>query len=221
MKKLNNAKWFTLGAVVCMLVVNLVVPALAAAITTKTAQLEYSGMKITLNGNAVTPKDVNGNIVDPFVINDTTYLPVRALASALGLAVDWDKNTNTVVLSSSSATQNGTVLYDANGVKISYTGINSDEYGNVKVKLYIENSSSKKYTVQARNTSINGTMIDPIFSCDIMPGKNAYDGFSFYESQLSAKNITAINSIEGNFIIVNSDNWQDDITTPTYTINCK
>jgi len=220
MKKANKLKWFSLGIATCLIVSTLVIPALAATITTKNAQLEYSGMKITLNGSAVTPKDVNGNTVDPFVINGTTYLPVRALASALGLNVDWDKNTNTVALSSSTATQTGTILYDANGIKISYTGISRDTYGSLKVKLYIENSSSKKYTVQARNTSINGTMIDPIFSCDIMPGKNAYDGLSLYESQLSAKNITAINSIEGNFIIVNADNWQDGITTPAYTINC-
>jgi len=64
-------------------------------------------------------------------------------------------------------------------------------------------------------------MIDPIFSCAIMPGKSAYDGLSFYESQLSAKNITTINSVKGNFITVSADNWQDGITTPMYTINCK
>ncbi|MBQ9997667.1 MAG: hypothetical protein IJP19_01465, partial [Clostridia bacterium] len=31
--------------------------------------------------------------------NGTTYLPVRAVASALGMDVDWDGNTSTVILS--------------------------------------------------------------------------------------------------------------------------
>lgn len=103
MKKLNNCKWFVLGIAVCLVCVTMVVPAIAAAITTKNAQLEYSGMKISLNGNAVTPKDANGNVVDPFVIDGTTYLPVRAIGSALGMGVDWDRDTNTVKLSNSTS----------------------------------------------------------------------------------------------------------------------
>jgi len=98
MKKLNNCKWFVLGIAVCLVCVTMVVPALAAAFTTKTAQLEYSGMKIALNGNTVTPKDANGKAVEPFVIDGTTYLPVRAIGNALGMGVDWDSNTNTVKL---------------------------------------------------------------------------------------------------------------------------
>ena len=102
MKKLNNFKGFTLGIVVCMLVTTLIVPALASSLT-RTAQLVYDNIKITLNGSAVTPKDANGNTVEPFTIDGTTYLPVRAVGNALGLSVDWDGNTNTAILSSVQA----------------------------------------------------------------------------------------------------------------------
>lgn len=64
----------------------------------KTAELFYRDIKITLNGQSVTPKDANGNAVEPFIIDGTTYLPVRGVAGALGLDVEWDGNTNTVIL---------------------------------------------------------------------------------------------------------------------------
>ena len=65
----------------------------------QTAELFYNNIKISLNNKEVLPKDANGNYVEPFTINGTTYLPVRAIANALGINVDWDGNTNTVILS--------------------------------------------------------------------------------------------------------------------------
>ena len=61
--------------------------------------LHYNDIKITMNGNEIRPADANGNYVEPFIIDGTTYLPVRAVSNALGLYVDWDANTNTVKLS--------------------------------------------------------------------------------------------------------------------------
>lgn len=63
------------------------------------ANLDYNNIKISLNGTQITPKDANGNVVEPFAINGTTYLPVRAVGESLGLDVQWDGNTKTVVLS--------------------------------------------------------------------------------------------------------------------------
>lgn len=62
------------------------------------ATLDYNNIKISLNGQYITPKDANGNTVEPFSINGTTYLPVRAVGDALGLSVDWDGKNTTVIL---------------------------------------------------------------------------------------------------------------------------
>ena len=62
------------------------------------ATLKYPGITILLDGRKLDPKDVNGKTVDPFVIDGTTYLPIRAVASALGLKVQWEKETKTVLL---------------------------------------------------------------------------------------------------------------------------
>lgn len=90
-------------AIIVVMLVSLAIPGLAASGYTKQATLNYNDIKITLNGTAITPKDANGNTVEPFIIDGTTYLPVRAVADALGIQVEWDGSTNTVKLSGSAA----------------------------------------------------------------------------------------------------------------------
>ena len=63
---------------------------------TKTIQAAYRNIKLVIDGVPVTPRDSNGNVVEPFIYNGTTYLPVRAVGEALGKEVSWDGNTNTV-----------------------------------------------------------------------------------------------------------------------------
>lgn len=74
--------------------------------------LDYANIQIKLNGSTITPKDPNGNIVEPFAIEGTTYLPLRALANALGLEVGWDGATKTVLLNNSNTELSPTDLYN-------------------------------------------------------------------------------------------------------------
>ena len=58
----------------------------------------YNDIKIKIDGEEFVPTDVNGNFVEPFIYNGTTYLPVRAIATALDMNVGWDETTYTVSL---------------------------------------------------------------------------------------------------------------------------
>lgn len=78
------------------------------------ATLNYNDIKITLDGKNVIPVDGNGQPVEPFIISGTTYLPVRGVASVLGLQVDWDGNSNTVILNTKSSSSQ--TLVNTNGV---------------------------------------------------------------------------------------------------------
>jgi hypothetical protein len=90
-------KGFLTGFVTAILVVCLVGSAMAAT-GSKMAELVYKNIKIVLNGEELSPKDANGDTVEPFIIGGTTYLPVRAVSEVLGLDVSWDGKTNTVSL---------------------------------------------------------------------------------------------------------------------------
>ena len=63
--------------------------AISSAIS-KTVEVVYNNIKLNIDGTEITPKDANGNVVEPFNFNGTVYLPVRAVGEALGKDVSWD-----------------------------------------------------------------------------------------------------------------------------------
>lgn len=72
--------------------------ALAGNTVYRTITVQYSGIKLVVDGVEVTPKDANGTTVEPFIYNGTTYLPVRAVGNAIGKQVTWDGGSQTVYL---------------------------------------------------------------------------------------------------------------------------
>lgn len=80
------------------------------------------GIKITIDGKPFTPTDVNGNAVDVFESSGTTYLPVRAIAGAVGYNVSWDAAARTVILTSDSQQSSSEVYITRTGSKYHYDG---------------------------------------------------------------------------------------------------
>lgn len=69
-----------------------------AAGKTVSAELLYNNIKIYIDNVLTNAKDANGKTIEPFIYNGTTYLPVRGVAQALGVDVQWDGSTNSVYL---------------------------------------------------------------------------------------------------------------------------
>lgn len=63
----------------------------------------YRDIKLVVNGKTVTPTDAEGKETEPFICSGTTYLPVRAVANALGQPVEWDDHTSTVKIGTDTA----------------------------------------------------------------------------------------------------------------------
>lgn len=53
---------------------------------------------VSLDGEIIDCKDANGNSIPPFIVDGTTYVPLRAIASALNLEIEWDNHTKTVFI---------------------------------------------------------------------------------------------------------------------------
>ena len=114
----------------------------------------------------------------------------------------------------------GNKVYDENGIEIVVKGLSEDgSWLGPAVIVYVYNSSNRDFTVQARDVSINGFMVDPIFSSDVVAGKHAVDTITFMSSELEENEIESIESIELAFHVFSMDTWDTIVDTPTVTIN--
>lgn len=69
-----------------------------AANNSKKVDIFFRNIKIMIDGAEYVPTDADGNKVEPFIYNGTTYLPVRAVATAFDKDVEWDGKSATVYL---------------------------------------------------------------------------------------------------------------------------
>ena len=100
MKKMRHSRLriFVLAAV---LFAAAAIPAYAA-MASKNIDV-YTGVRIFVDGKELLPIDVDGNDVEAFIYEGTTYVPLRAVSEALDSYVSWNKDTKTVYINSDNS----------------------------------------------------------------------------------------------------------------------
>lgn len=93
MRKLHHARDILIG----MLLMAILMGLMGAAATQKNITVT-TGIPIYVDGVEMKPTDANGNPVDTFVYNGTTYVPLRAVSQYLGKAVKWDGSSRSVYI---------------------------------------------------------------------------------------------------------------------------
>ncbi len=118
----------------------------------------FKNIKIYIDGAELTPRDSNGNVLEPFIYNGSTYLPIRAVGEAVGKSVSYDANTNSVYLGSSGSSGNNSVVtkgtkldpYEMNGFRsenITMGGITyKDTIRSYNAESYVYYNLSGAYT---------------------------------------------------------------------------
>lgn len=84
----QRSQGFLAGVLGAMLLFSLASPSLAA-LTGKTIEV-FTGVEVFVDGEKLEPTDANGNPVETFVYNGTTYVPLRAVSRSLGKEVRWN-----------------------------------------------------------------------------------------------------------------------------------
>lgn len=113
------------------LLLGLAVGVAAAPVLEKiSADLNWS-IKFIINGKEWTPNDTAGNKLAPINYNGSNYLPVRAVAEAFNIAVDWDGDNQIIYLGEKT----DSVIINDEKIDIGYSS-------NVLV------TTDKQYTVQ-------------------------------------------------------------------------
>ena len=198
---MKNWKGFISGVLTTLLIVG--IPGTALATTgTVTKELEYRDIQVTLDGEPLDLQDAQGNSVEPFMFDGTNYLPVRALAEALGLNVAWDGSTNTVVLTTpetSETVESDELLFSKEHVRFYYTGYRSSADGSYKFNFRIENDSDYTLNIRTRDFAINGTNVTTDFYYTVEPGAEDTCTATVSAEALAAADITEVRRISTMF----------------------
>lgn len=105
------------------------------------AELFYNNIKIYIDGGELVPKDPNGNIVEPFIYNGTTYLPIRAVSNAFGKDVEWEGETQSIYIGKKDQTKPDNYLD-----RIQYTDFKTERGEFHRINGTITDFASKTYT---------------------------------------------------------------------------
>jgi hypothetical protein len=128
-------------------------PAAYAENGSRAIKVYYQNLKITVDGRMIIPKDANGAQVHPFLYEDRTYVPIRALASALGFSVSWDAASSTARISRDGG---GSPSYGAPAGKQSSETI-SVQYADISVSI-----DGKKAALDSEPFLYGGTTYLPL-----------------------------------------------------------
>jgi|GEM_PF-2446901 len=92
----NKRKMVILGVIVAILI--FCAQSIFAVKYEKKLTAVFNDIKVYINGYEAQLEDSNGKKIEPFTIDGTVYLPVRTISELLGVAVTWDKDTNSIYL---------------------------------------------------------------------------------------------------------------------------
>lgn len=113
----------------------------------------------------------------------------------------------------------GKLALDQNGFKVVIKYLESlESFWGADIFVYIENNSDTDATIQLREMSVNGFMIEPVFSADVLSGKKAYDAITFMESDLIDNSIESIDELEFRFHVFESDSWDTIFDSEPVTV---
>lgn len=97
-------------------------------------------------------------------------------------------------------------IYRDGNVIISYAGITGDE-NDYDVNFIVENLSNRTITVQVRETSINGIMVNPTCSIEVAPSKKAFDDMGIDGKDATNAPKSSVTSMETKFSIYFDDDY--------------
>lgn len=113
----------------------------------------------------------------------------------------------------------GEELYSENGVRIVSKGFDGE--GSVfgpGLVLFIENTTDRAITVQAKDVLVNGTAVDAIFSEDVLPGKRSVSAVTLLDTSLRDSGVGEIRNVKFYLHVVDRDERTTLFDTAAFTI---
>lgn len=114
----------------------------------------------------------------------------------------------------------GDLAYDGNGIKIVVKGLTEDDsLLGPSIVVYLENTGDKNVTVQTKDVTVNGMMVEAVFSSEVVAGKRTVDTITFLESDIEENDITEIKDVELSFHVFDSEEWETIVDTESIKLS--
>ena len=101
----------------------------------------------------------------------------------------------------------GVELYNANGIRIVGKAVDENSFWGTAIVLYCENTSGKNVGISVEEMSINGFMMNAVYSTTIYDGKMSLDDITVFSSDLEENGIEKIEDVELKFHIYDADSY--------------
>lgn len=111
----------------------------------------------------------------------------------------------------------GKVIYDADGVKVTYAGIVEDEFFGSYIMFEVENTTSKDITVSAEYVSVDDVMTDGFLYVDVRNGMYANTDLTFFDEV----DVNAASSMEFIIEAYDSNTYDTIVETDPIVIELK
>lgn len=115
----------------------------------------------------------------------------------------------------------GTELYNENGIRIVGKTVDEDSFWGTAILLYCENTSGEDIGVAVDEMSVNGFMMNPLFSATVYNEKMAIDEITIFSNELEENGITSIEDVELKFRIYNAETYSTIVESDTITFSAQ
>lgn len=106
------------------------------------------------------------------------------------------------------ADDSGFELYNADGIRVIGKAVDENSFWGTAILLYCENNSGKNIGISVDEMSINGFMMNPLFTATVYDGKMAVDDITIFSEDLEANGIEAIEEVELRFHIYDAESYE-------------
>lgn len=117
------------------------------------------------------------------------------------------KSADTVQYPARKTTDKEQVVIDNNDVCFIILSADKDDFWGYGLECYVENKTNATLMYTWDDVSVNGFMIDPIWSKSLGPGMKCYTKITFFDSDFEENGITTVEEIGYTMRIYNYDDW--------------
>ena len=111
------------------------------------------------------------------------------------------------------------VIWDSDGIKVTCYELTHTSFYGAELRLLVENTTDKTVVVTSQECSINGYMVNGIFSEKISSNKKVWSNLRISRSDMEEMNIIDVDTIEFRIYSYNADTWEDILLTPLIEIS--